>query len=91
MKKYELRTLDKYPRLFIGRKVFFQLPKNELNGIRDFTPNKLYTIASWEGGLVFVILDDVKFPIWITIQPQVKSAHLNDRASFQLHHSKKDE
>lgn len=92
MKKYELKTLNKYPRLFIGRKVFFQLPKSALNGIYDLTPNKLYTITSnWRNCLAFTINDDVGYEIHISLRPGRKDAHLNHRASWQLHHSKKGE
>lgn len=92
MKKYELKILLKYPNLFIGRKVFFQLPKSELNGIYNLTPNKLYTATScWENCPVFTINDDSGFEISISLRPGIKSPHLDYRASWQLHHSKKGE
>lgn len=92
MKKYELKTLNKYPRLFIGRKVFFQLPKNELHGISDLTPNKLYTLTScWENHPVFTINDDVGFEIFIRLDSDNKNVHLDVRTGWQLHHSKKGE
>lgn len=87
MKKYELKTMAKYPRLFIGRKVFFQLREDELQGIMGLTPNKLYTFIDWEYGFLFIIKDDAGRECIISLRLEHKCAHLNFRTDWQLHHS----
>ena len=59
----------------VGRQIYFKLPKKKLtkSGIQDLTPNKLYTITTQAGSVVW-IRDDVGYEIATQLK---NSSHLD--------------